>query len=52
MECFFASCAEEASLEAIGTYQGALGLDETVALVLCERHAHALQDGLVILETV
>jgi hypothetical protein len=51
MECFFVSCSEPATVEAIGTYHGAVDLEETVALVLCERHALALQDGLVLLQT-
>jgi hypothetical protein len=37
-------------VEGIGTYDGVFGIEETVALTLCRRHADALRDELVILE--
>ena len=41
-------CAEPAATEAIGTYDGVFGIEETVPLALCRRHADALRDELVI----
>jgi hypothetical protein len=49
-ECSFAACREPVAFEAIGTYDEASDLYETVVLVLCERHADAFRDELVILE--
>jgi hypothetical protein len=37
-ECYFASCRNPATVEAIGTYDSVFGLQETVALAVCERH--------------
>jgi hypothetical protein len=37
--------------EAIGTYDEVFGLEETRVLELCERHAEALRDVVVVLET-
>jgi hypothetical protein len=50
-ECYFATCDEPAAVEAIGTYDGVFGLDETVPLVLCDRHASLLRDHVIVLST-
>jgi hypothetical protein len=50
-ECYFATCRNPAMVEASGTYDSAFGLQETVALAVCERHAEALGDEVVLLQT-
>ena len=50
-ECYFATCLDPATVEAIGTYDGVSGVMETVALCLCERHAAAMRDEELVLAT-
>jgi hypothetical protein len=50
-ECYFATCGEPAAVEAIGTYDFACGVEQTIALVLCERHAESLRDEVILLTT-
>ena len=49
--CFFAACNDAATVEAIGTYSALFGLDEVVAMWLCERHA-VVVDDVVVLVTI
>jgi hypothetical protein len=49
-ECDFAECNDPPTVEAIGTYDGVFGIEETVALALCRRHADALRDDVLLLE--
>jgi len=46
--CFFPTCDAAATIEAIGTYNALFSLDETVAMMLCERHAKAVNDVVVL----
>ncbi len=50
-ECYVAACGDTAIVEAIGTYDGVFGIVETVAFALCERHAEALRNEVVVLAT-
>jgi hypothetical protein len=49
--CYFSTCENAGSIPAIGTYNAIFGLDETVAMLLCERHAAVLQDVVVLVTT-
>jgi hypothetical protein len=51
--CRFTTCSSAATVEEIGTYDGVVRIEETVtiALALCERHAGALRNEVVLLET-
>jgi hypothetical protein len=49
--CYFATCDDVASVEAIGTYNAIFGTDETVAMMLCARHAETIQDVVVLVTT-
>jgi hypothetical protein len=51
-ECYFTTCGEPAVVEAIGSYDFACGVEQTVALALCVRHAEALRDEVILLTTV
>ena len=46
--CFLAPYNAAATIDAIGTYDALFGLDETVAMMLCERHAEAVEDVVVL----
>jgi hypothetical protein len=48
--CYFVTCAEAASVEAIGTWDVVFGVERTVPLALCRRHADALRDELLLLD--
>jgi hypothetical protein len=50
-ECYFTACAEPAVVEAIGTYDFACGVEQTIALALCEDHAESLRDEVILLTT-
>jgi hypothetical protein len=47
-ECWFVTCGEAATLDAIGTWDDASGIERTVAVALCRFHAEALSAELVI----
>jgi hypothetical protein len=49
--CWFAPCQEPVLVEAIGTYEDVFGLEQTVPMALCDRHARIIQDNVVILRT-
>jgi hypothetical protein len=49
--CYFAMCDNVATVEAIGTYNAIFGLDEMVAMMLCERHAAIIEDVVVLVTT-
>jgi len=49
-ECYVADCTDPPAVEAIGTYDCVFGIEQTVALALCRRHADAVGDELVVLE--
>ncbi|HYF10947.1 MAG TPA: hypothetical protein VEC09_01455 [Actinomycetota bacterium] len=49
--CYFSTCESAATVEAIGTYNAMFGLDETVAMMLCVRHASTIQDVVVLITT-
>jgi hypothetical protein len=49
--CYFATCGNVATVEAIGTYNALFGLEETVAMMLCERHAAIIEDVVVLVTT-
>jgi hypothetical protein len=49
--CWFVPCADPASVEAVGTWDRVCGIEQTIALALCRRHADALRDELLLLET-
>jgi hypothetical protein len=49
--CYFSTCDSVATVEAIGTYHAIFGLDETVAMMLCARHATTIQDVVVLITT-
>jgi len=51
LTCYFAECDEPPTVEAIGTYDRVFGIEQTVALARCRRHADALADELLLLET-
>src|SRR5215212_2976872 len=48
---FLTCCTDAATVEAIGTYDEVFGIQETVAMMLCERHAAALRDVVVVVDT-
>ena len=50
-ECYFATCLEPAAVEAIGIYDFACGVEQTIALALCEDHAESLRDEVILLTT-
>jgi hypothetical protein len=50
-KCFVIGCDETATVEGIGTHDGVCGIVETVALCLCERHAAALRNEVLVLAT-
>ena len=50
-ECFYVGCSEAPTVEAIGTYSGVFGVEETVALAACVRHISFLGDEVVMLAT-
>jgi hypothetical protein len=43
-DCYFARCPHRRTVEAIGTYDAVLGTSETVAMILCDRHADIRAD--------
>jgi hypothetical protein len=49
--CYFSTCDSAATVEAIGTYNAMFGPDETVAMMLCVRHASTIQDVVVLITT-
>jgi hypothetical protein len=49
--CYFTTCTDVGTVEAIGTYNAVFGTRETIALMLCERHAARLQDVVVLVTT-
>jgi hypothetical protein len=44
-------CDNVATVEAIRTYNAIFGLDEMVAMMLCERHAAIIEDVVVLVTT-
>jgi hypothetical protein len=40
-ECYFPECNDPPTVEAIVTYDCVFGVEQTVALALCRRHADA-----------
>jgi hypothetical protein len=50
--CYFSTCGDVGTVEAIGTYDALFGTSETVAMMLCERHAAILQDIVVLVTEV
>jgi hypothetical protein len=50
-QCYFSACRDPETIPAIGTYNAIFGLDETVAMVLCDHHAAVLQDVVVLVTT-
>jgi hypothetical protein len=49
-ECYFPECNDPPTVEAIVTYDCVFGVEQTVALALCRRHADALGEELVVLD--
>ena len=49
--CYFSSCPNLGTIPAIGTYNAIFGLEETLAMALCDRHAVILNDVVVLVTT-
>jgi hypothetical protein len=51
LQCWFLGCRQPAVVEAVGRYDDVFGVESTVAMALCDRHASAARDDVVILTT-
>ena len=49
--CYFTTCSTPATVEAIGCFDKVFGIEQTVALALCERLAASLRDEVLVLDT-